>query len=206
MPGCYVPCKAAAIPFEHAPGDAVRLEVMFSISQDPVPDDALLRTYQGGAHPERWARYGDCFSVSVDRPVLLAEFVAAFYTSAVFRIERLLLRTVATAPCSDAPAMAVANGSATDFAVWRVGERTPNQLLMCDTYERTRSWFGVVPLASGRTLLRFGSALAAAPRGSAGTRPAGGFRLLLSFHLVYSQVLLQAARIRVMNSEWRKDS
>ena len=52
----------------------------------------------------------------------------------------------------------LADGFGTSFAIWRVGERTTTQLLMCDRYERTRSWFCVVPLGGGKTLLRFGSA------------------------------------------------
>jgi len=64
---------------------------MFSITQGAVPDDALLKTYPGGAHPERWRQLGDCFAISVDRVISLAEFVFAFYTSPEFRFERVIL-------------------------------------------------------------------------------------------------------------------
>jgi len=40
---------------------------MFSIAQDRLADDALLKTYRGSVRPERWGKYGDCFSVTVDR-------------------------------------------------------------------------------------------------------------------------------------------
>jgi hypothetical protein len=87
----------------------------------------------------------------------------------------------------------------TSFAIWRVGERTTTQLLMCDRYERTRSWFCVVPLEGGKTLLRFGSAVAASGDQQTGSRTRDNrFRLLLKFHVVYSQVLLNAARRGVM--------
>jgi hypothetical protein len=106
-----------------------------------VADDALLKTYRGGLRPERWGKYGDCFSVTVDRAVSLADF------------------------------------------------------LMCDRYERTRSWFRVVPLDGGGTRLQFGSAVAAARDDQAGARaPGGTFRLLLGFHVLYSQALLRAAK------------
>jgi hypothetical protein len=173
---------------------------MFSITQEAVPEDALLCTYRGGHRPERWGGSGDCFSVAVDRMTPLAEFVFAFYTSPVFRIERLILRLLAGAPSTDAEVRWLAEGSGTSFAIWRVGERTATQLLMCDRYERTRSWFGVVPLKDGKTLLQFGSAVASgsAHRKTAGAARGNLFQLLLKFHIVYSQILLHAAKRGVM--------
>jgi hypothetical protein len=157
-------------------------------------------THRGSVHPERWGRSGDCFAVSVDREVTLAEFVFAFYSSPVFRIERLILRVLVGAPSSDSDARAVADGSGGSFAVWYVGERTATQLLMCDRYERTRSWFRVVPMSGNRTLLQFGSALAARG-GRTRSGPHGrGFRLLLGFHVLYSQALLHAAKLGVMKT------
>ena len=163
-----------------------------------MADDALLKTYRGGLRPERWGKYGDCFSVTVDRVVSLADFVFAFYTSPVFQIERLILRAFIGAPSSDSEARSLADGSAASFAVWYVGRRTATQLLMCDRYERTRSWFRVVPLNGGKTRLQFGSAVAAARDDQGGAVALGGtFRLLLGFHVVYSQALLGAAKAAV---------
>jgi hypothetical protein len=175
---------------------------MFSITQDAVPADALLKTHPGGPRPERWRESGDCFAVSVDRVIPLAAFVFAFYTSRVFRIERLILGLLAGAPSTDAEARRLADGSGTSFAIWRVGERTATQLLMCDRYERTRSWFRVVPLKDGKTLLQFGSAVASngGPRVAARARGTL-FRLLSKFHVVYSQVLLNAARRGVLRNQ-----
>jgi hypothetical protein len=175
---------------------------MFSVTQDAVPHDSLLRTYRGGARPDCWRGRGDCFAVSVDRVVSLAEFVFAFYTSPIFRIERLLLGIFAGAPSTDTEARLLAEGSGMSFAIWRVGERTATQLLMCDRYERTRSWFGVVPLSDRSTLLQFGSAVASmnGPR-TATTARGTLFQLLLKFHVVYSQVLLHAAK-RVAMRNW----
>jgi hypothetical protein len=128
---------------------------MFSMVQDAVPEDALLKTYRGGLRPECWGRYGDCFAVTVPRITTLAEFVFAFYTSLEFRIERLILHILA--PSTDAEARMLADGFGTSFAIWRVGERT-------------RSWFCVVPLDGGKTLLRFGSAVAASGDQQTGAR------------------------------------
>jgi hypothetical protein len=164
-----------------------------------VPEDSLLKTFRGGAHPDRWGRYADCFSVEVDRTVTLPEFVFAFYTSPAFRVERFVLRLVIGAASSRSDARAVADGSATRFAAWYVGERNATQLLMCDRYERTRSWFQVVPLAGNRTRLRFGSAVSAARDGGSGPGPPNkGFRVMLRFHVLYSQVLLHAAKVRLL--------
>jgi hypothetical protein len=167
---------------------------LFSITRESVPDGALLKTFSGGRHPERWGRYADCFAVNAAGEVALAEFVFAFYTSRLFGIERLLLRTLIHAPSSKADARAVADGTADKFAAWYVGARTPMQLLMCDRYERTRSWFCVAPISGGGTRLRFGSAVAAGrgERGESVERPAA-FNLLLGFHVWYSQALLHAA-------------
>jgi hypothetical protein len=170
---------------------------MFSIIQETVPEDSLLKTYRGGSHPERWGEYGDCFAVTIGYPVSLSDFVSAFYTSPLFRVERLLLRIVVNAPSSGRQARAVAEGSAVEFAVWYVGERTATQLLMCDRYGRTRSWFCVAPV-NGGTRLRFGSAVAAARGKRAGAkRPGGSFPWLLRFHVLYSQLLLHAAKMQL---------
>jgi hypothetical protein len=76
------------------------------------------------------------------------------------------------------------------------------QLLMCDRYERTRSWFRVVPLKDGKTLLQFGSAVTSGRGDQPGTRiRVSLLRLLLKFHVVYSQLLLHAAKRGVMRNQ-----
>jgi hypothetical protein len=170
---------------------------MFSVVREALPADALLSTYRGGRNPERWGGYGDCFAVTADRNVSLSDFVWAFYTSPLFRVERLILGAVVAAPSSQSDARAIATGSAATFAVWYVGERTATQLLMCDRYERTRSWFAVEAM-NGSTRLRFGSSVAAAGERRGATHLGGGFHLLLGFHVLYSQLLLHAAKVRVM--------
>jgi len=73
---------------------------------------------------------------------------------------------------------------------------------MCDRYERTRSWFRVVPMSGGSTLLQFGSAVAVSrSRDTARSALGGRFRLLLGFHILYSQVLLRSAKTGVMKAE-----
>jgi hypothetical protein len=48
-----------------------------------------------------------------DRSVNPSDLVFSFYTSRVFRVERLILRLLAGAPSTDAEARAVAQGSGT---------------------------------------------------------------------------------------------
>ncbi len=171
---------------------------MSNVTRESVPADALLMTYRGGPHPERWGRYADCFSVSVERAVTLPEFVFAFYTSRIFKAERLVLKALLGASSTDAQALALATGSENSFAVWRVGDRTATQLLMCDQYQRTRSWFRVVPLDNDSTRLQFGSAVAERSGRQGSSREMGfAFGLLLGFHVVYSKALLWAASVSV---------
>lgn len=158
-----------------------------------VPPDSLLVTYVGGSHPERWRHYADCFNVTVHRSVTLSHFVQSFYTSRLFKVERWLLAVAAGAPSTDEQVRELAEGERETFAVWRVGARTTNQLLMCDRYGKTRSWFSVQSDGLNGTLLRFGSAVVG------GSGPAGSpwmgwrFRGLLGFHRLYSGALLEAA-------------
>ncbi|HSY97107.1 MAG TPA: hypothetical protein VK793_15905, partial [Steroidobacteraceae bacterium] len=57
----------------------------------------------------------------------------------------------------------------------------------------------VVPVGGDRTLLQFGTAVAAARDNRTGTAAlGGGMRLLLRFHVLYSKVLLHAATVGIM--------
>ena len=169
---------------------------MPSIKQVAVPADALLCTFRGGRHPQLWHAYRDCFTVSIDGAVTLAQFVMAFYTTPLFRVERWLLGLLARGASTDAEAAAVAAGTGERFAVWSVGARSDSELLMCDRYERTRSWFRIVPGNSGgrlQTVLYFGSAVAARRAPTGALRMGAGFGALLAFHRLYSRLLLAAA-------------
>lgn len=157
----------------------------------PTPDTALLIRYreQGG--------YIDSYAVEVPAKVTLAAFVAAFYTSPVFKLERWMLRWAIAKPSTDAEAQAVAHGEITRFAAWAMEDRTAEQLLMRDVFGQTCSWFFAQPIASASasTRLWFGSAVVPTPQSVREGRPRMGwnFRLLLHFHQLYSRVLLKAA-------------
>ncbi len=168
---------------------------MLSIARASVPADALLARYQ------RDGGYADCYVTEISRSVSHAEYVQAFYTTWLFKLERWILGWAVRRPSTDAEAAELAAGKRDSFAAWTVEQRADDQLLMCDFQGRTRSWLMVSVIAEGaKTQLRFGSAVVpAASRGRAGTdRGAGMFRLLLGFHKLYSILLLHAARAALL--------
>jgi hypothetical protein len=149
----------------------------------------------------RAGAYADCYATDIDRPVSHAQYVAAFYTTPVFRIERLILRWAVSRPSTDAQAGQLAAGAIDHFAAWHVEKRSENQLLLSDLRGRTRSWLMVAPLETGRgarTRLYFGSAVIPVQSSRTGKSTLGpGFRALLGFHRIYSEVLLYAAKARL---------
>jgi len=168
---------------------------MFSITACELPDKALLRPYlvDGG--------HADCYSTEIGRAVSHEEFVKAFYSSAVFGIERLILRLLLNKPSTNSEIAELAAGRSESFAAWTVEGRADNQLLLADVSGRTRSWLMVVPAAADGvvgTRLLFGSAVVARRGQGSGQASLGPvFSLLLGFHRLYSQVLLAAARSRL---------
>jgi hypothetical protein len=157
-----------------------------------LPADALLQRYRASG------AYTDCYAVDVAHAVSHADYVQAFYTTAVFKLERLILRVFASRASTDAQAASLARGELDRFAAWSVEGRTPNQLLLCDMTRRTRSWLMVVPRPHGARLY-FGSAVVPVPDARNGEPRMGfGFSALLGFHKLYSRVLLSAARARLL--------
>jgi len=161
----------------------------------PLPEHALLGRYaKSGA-------YTDCFATEVPARVSHAEYVEAFYTTGVFKLERLLLAWLVSRPSSDAQAKRLAAGEIDSFAAWDVEARSVDQVLMCDLNRRTRSWLMVAPVhADGVTATRlyFGSAVVPVVSAASGEARMGSvFRVLLGFHKVYSRILLRAASSRL---------
>lgn len=161
-----------------------------------LPSGALLHR-----HREAGA-YTDCYATEIARPVTQAEYVEAFYTSWVFKLERLLLDWLVAKPSTDLQARALARGAVGSFAAWTVEVRTANQLLLCDFQGRTRSWLmsAAVPGdAASSTRLYFGSAVVPVIDPRSGQKKMGWiYRALLGFHKVYSRVLLHAAVSRLL--------
>jgi hypothetical protein len=168
---------------------------MAAIHRCELPAGALLGKYQApGA-------YADCYATDVVARVTHADYVEAFYTTALFKVERRLLSWFVAKPSTDAQARQLAAGTLDVFAAWNVEARGPNQLLLADFQGRTRSWLMVDPnetSAPEGTRLYFGSAVVHAATGKSGARtPGPGFRMLLGFHKAYSRALLSAAESRL---------
>jgi hypothetical protein len=164
---------------------------MASIQACSIPADGLLRSYltEHG--------FADCYSTALNAVVSQEEFVTAFYTTWLFKLERWILRWAVSKPSTDVDAERVARGLSQSFAAWRVEARSENQLLMCDFLGNTRSWF-MVASQRGRTQLYFGSAIVPRHDRRTGQRTLGWtFRALLGFHRLYSRMLLSAARSRL---------
>jgi hypothetical protein len=168
---------------------------MPAIRRCQLPADALLSRYAGSEG------YADCYLAEIAKCVSHAEFVEAFYTTAVFKLERLLLRALVARPSTDAQARQLALGQIDEFAAWSVEGRTPNELLLSDYSGRTKSWLMVAPpvdASSRHTRLFFGSAVVPTRNPRTGQAGLGFvFQALLGFHKLYSRVLLGAARSRL---------
>ena len=160
-----------------------------------LPPDALLRKYrEAGA-------YTDCYATEIAVRVSHAEYVEAFYTTWVFKLERLLLMWLVAKQSTDDEARRLSRGELDAFAAWTVEGRAPDQLLLADFMGRTKSWLMVAPLDATRTRLYFGSAVV--PVGDKAGRPRLGFSFgaLLGFHKLYSRVLLAATKSRLARHE-----
>lgn len=166
---------------------------MSPITTPPLPEHALLARYA------RNGGYTDCYATDLPGNFSHAEYVAAFYTTWLFKLERAILKWLVARPSTDEEAAELAQGGRRTFAAWTVEASAPNQLLMCDFLGNTRSWLMIEPRHNGGvTRLYFGSAIVPSAADRDG-RPRLGFsfRSLLGFHRYYSRALLAAARARL---------
>ena len=145
--------------------------------------------------------FADCYYIDIERRVSHREFVAAFYSTPAFKVERTLVGILLSRPSTDRDAERLADGEAESFAIWKVEKREPNQLLLAEFTGRTKSWLMVGALdgaAGAATRLFFGSAVMASQRETPNKRALGAiFYSLLWFHKLYSQVLLAAAKSKL---------
>lgn len=168
---------------------------MFSVRDIAIPEDGLLRAYS-----ERPGCYTDCFYIDTERTVSIADFVFAFFTTPIFKLERRILAATHAAPSTDEGIEDMAAGRNEAMALWRVEKRAPDQLLMRVTNERVRTWLMIAPQAQS-TRLYFGSAVVPKET-TAGDEPEIGlvFRSLLRAHRFYSMALLWSAKRKIERS------
>ena len=169
---------------------------MLSVTKRTLPGEALLCAYRERGH------YTDCYESEIGRAVSLEDYIRAFYTTPLFRMERAILAWAVSKPSTDEEADELAQGTAESFAAWHVEARDTNQVLMCDFRGQTRSWLMIESIATGTRLL-FGSAVVLTE-----TTKDGGLRMplayaaLLPFHRLYSRALLSSARRKLVSSAW----
>ena len=174
---------------------------MDAVQLGEMPPGALLNHYrQIGA-------YTDCYFVDMPRFVSHAEFVEAFYTTGLFKVERFILASLVSKPSTDEQARQLAAEQTESFAAWVVEGRATNQLLLCDFMGSTRSWLmSVVGGGNGphTTRLYFGSAFVPKVDTESGRVRYGlAFHALKGFHRLYSQALLRSAQSRLLRSGGR---
>lgn len=155
----------------------------------PTPDASFLGAYA------RNGAFTDCYALTVPASISLPEFIEAFYTTRLFRLERWLLGKTLQVTDSDQQAAQLAQAATDRFSAWRMEQRSSDQILM--DAGQTRSWLSVAeqPGVAAATTLMFGSAVM--PRASQGEFGLI-FHLLLGFHRWYSKALLAAAGKRLM--------
>ena len=173
---------------------------MLNIEKTTLPSDALLNIYNiNGCHT-------DCYTTDIKFEVSFEEFVKAFYSTSLFKLERFILKWTVAKPSTDNQLDELLNSDSNQFAAWTVEKRAENQLLMCDFQQRTRSWFMVTSKSKSNasiTQLYFGSAVV--PKQSQVSKhgkPQLGFLFtaLLGFHKLYSILLLLSAKKKLLSS------
>ena len=139
--------------------------------------------------------------MDVPRTISMSEYVATFYTTPLFKVERKILALFAGRPSTDANAKELAFGQASHFAAWDVEERASNQLLLCDFLGQTRSWLMVTSIdeRTNSTRLYFGSAFVPKSRSASG-QPSFGFffHALSGFHRLYTKALMRSAQAKLI--------
>ena len=165
-----------------------------SVDEAPLPDESLLREFRDRGD------YTDCFAADIAGETTLPAYVEAFYTTRLFKLERLILKWLIARPSTDDAARQLARGDIHAFAAWEEYRRIDRQLLMMDFRQRTCSWFMLEPVRNGTRLL-FGSAVMAERQEGSDGQVSWAFRRLLGLHRLYSRALLHAAARRLDRSD-----
>ena len=168
------------------------MTLISSVKESPLPNDALLQEFVDRGE------YTDCFVTRVQRDIAFADYIESFYTTPLFKAERLILKWVVSRPSSDEEAKLLSRDEIQAFAAWTEHARTDHQLIMMDFREQTCSWF-MLARDEGDSLLYFGSAVMRDQETSTGKDMKWTYRCLLGFHRLYSRALLSATARRLSN-------
>ena len=168
---------------------------MFSVEICELPANSLLSGYR------KDGAYTDCYVTDIEKAVTQNEYIEAFYTTSLFKMERSILKWAVSKPSTDDEAQALAEAKIEAFAAWEVEARQNDQILLSDYRGRTRSWLMSERSKIGievTTRLYFGSAVVPLPDKGTGERRMGlVFSALLPLHELYSKALLSSAKSRL---------
>ncbi|MDJ0917919.1 MAG: hypothetical protein QNJ05_09155 [Woeseiaceae bacterium] len=164
---------------------------LFSLVEETaLPGGALLQEFTDRGE------YTDCFVARIENTVTFPTYVETFYTTRLFRLERLILKWLISRPSSDEQARRLSRNETDSFAAWKEYRRSDDQLVMMDFRQQTCSWFMLGSDENG-TRLYFGSAVMLDEDESSARKMKWTYRALLGFHRLYSRALLQAAARRL---------
>ena len=168
---------------------------MMSVNMAPNPEDGFLKDYDAidGAHT-------DCFCTDIECLVTLEDFITAFFSTPIFKLERLLLRIFVGAKTTEEDVAALASGEASSFATWETEKRNQTQISLAVHNSPIRTWLKVEPKPeTSTTQLYFGSAVLPTLKDHSGRPKLGVFICaLMGFHMLYSRILLWSAKRRLM--------
>ena len=157
-----------------------------------IPENGFLNAYD-----LKSGCYTDCFCIDVPGSINFPTYVYAFFNTPVFKLERVLLRLLASSPSSETDVANLASGTSDVLSMWNVEERNENQMLMSVGNGPIRTWLmcSSSDISSGTTRLFFGSAVLPTRRDASGDHKMGrSFHILLGFHKIYSRILLWSAK------------
>lgn len=155
-----------------------------SIQMGTIPDGGLLARYDLVKHA-----YTDCFKAEVDQNVSFDDFARSFFTSPVFKLERIIIALTTGKKTTDRSVDDLISGQSDEFAVWQVEDRADNQILLRVGEGQIRTWL-MSEQSGDRTKFYFGSAIL--PLNANGDKGLL-FHALSGFHKLYARTLLWMA-------------
>ncbi|MBE7636584.1 hypothetical protein GUA87_06980 [Sneathiella sp. P13V-1] len=162
---------------------------MKQVRKSPLPDPSFMQLYK-----DTLGCQVDCFCVEVPTPITMEQYITAFFDSPVFKLERFILKIAAKSPTTRQGVENLASGKSDQFAMWKVEQRSENELLLAVQNSPIRTWLTLRPGEDDTTHLYFGSAVLPEETDKLGNPRTGFlFRALGWFHEGYSKVLLWAA-------------
>lgn len=159
-----------------------------NFQSEMAPEGALIRRYT-----TTLGAYSDCFYVDIPAEVTLSDYILAFFSTPIFRMERLILNLLPSGRSNKRCVLDLASGSGKKMASWKTERRDENQLLLAVGNGPIRTWLMVQDnqLSKHTTRLYFGSAVLPTRITKDGhPKLAFVFRMFLGLHIFYSRLLL----------------